>query len=170
MFGDDRDTVYKTSYADDEGTEALTNYLQHDNQTVRDRAGRPMSETDLEEFNEKADGKRNRHIIISPRDHANLSDRELDRGTREYMSEMIENRPTADYVYSVHDDKESGKDVHIPMTANDKQDLEMYPDDIKEERKRAHETYLDRGRQQTRSRENEQEQGRDQDRGNGRGR
>lgn len=56
MFGDDRDTVYKTSYADNEGTEALTNYLQHDNQTVRDRAGCPMSETDLEEFNERPTG------------------------------------------------------------------------------------------------------------------
>lgn len=90
------------------------------------------------------------------------------------MSEMIEDRPTADYVYSVHDDKESGKDVHIAMTANDKSDLEMYPDDIKEERQRAHETYLDRGREQTRSMENEQEQEQkhehehEHDRGNGR--
>lgn len=170
MHGDDRDTIYKTSYADDEGTEALTNYLQHDQQTVRDRAGRPMSKKEIEQFNEKADGKRNRHIIISPRDHDDLSDRELDRGTREYMSEMIEDRPTADYVYAVHDDKEHGKDVHIAMTANDKQDLEMYPDDIKRERKHAHETYFERGRQQQQTRENEQEHDHGRDRGNGRGR
>lgn len=100
MFGDDRDTIYKTNYADDEGTEALTNYLQHDQQAVRDRTGREMGKKDLEQFNDKAAGKRNRHIIISPRDHEELSDRELDRATRDYMSEMIEERPTADYVYS----------------------------------------------------------------------
>ncbi|WP_122088599.1 relaxase/mobilization nuclease domain-containing protein [Halalkalicoccus subterraneus] len=172
MHGDDRDTIYKTSYADDEGTEALTNYLQHDQQTVRDRTGRPMSKEEIEQFNDKAAGKRNRHIIISPRDHDDLSDRELDRGTREYMSEMIEDRPTADYVYAVHDDKEHGKDVHIAMTANDKQDLEMYPDDIKRERKHAHETYLEYGRDRTRENEQEpeQERARTRTRGNGRGR
>lgn len=167
MHGDDRDTIYKTSYADDAGTEALTNYLQHDRQEVRDRTGRPMSESDLEAFNDKAAGKRNRHIIISPRDHDDLSDRELDRGTRKYMSEMIEDRPTADYVYAIHDDKEHGKDVHIAMTANDKSDLEMYPDDIKRERTRAHEAYPKRERQREQELENEQEQGEQR---NGRGR
>lgn len=133
-----------------------------------------MSDKEIEQFNEKAEGKRNRHIIISPRDHDEFSKEELDRGTREYMSEMIEDRPTADYVYSVHDDKENGKDVHIAMTANDETDLEMYPDDIKRERKRAHETYLERGRQQQQTRMGEQEQQQEQqperDRGNGRGR
>lgn len=168
MFGDDRDTIYKTSYADDEGTEALTNYLQHDNQEVRDRTGRAMTDKEIEQFNEKAEGKRNRHIIISPRDHDVLSDRDLDRGAREYMSEMMEDRPTADYVYSVHDDKESGKDVHIAMTANDEADLEMYPDDIKRERKHAHETFLERGRQQEHTRENEQQQEQQQEHDRGR--
>ncbi|MDL5363897.1 relaxase [Halalkalicoccus sp. NIPERK01] len=157
MFGDDRDTIYKTSYRDEEGTEKLTNYLQHDDQAVRDRTGRAMTDKEIEQFNDKAAGKRNRHIIISPRDHADLTDRELDRATREYMSEMIEERPTADYVYAIHDDKESGKDVHIAMTANDKSDLEMYPDDIKRERKHAHESYLEFGRDRTRTHENEQQ-------------
>lgn len=68
------------------------------------------------------------------------------------------------YVYAVHDDKESGKDVHIAMTANDEADLEMYPDEIKRERKQAHETYLDRGRQQ----QQEHDRGRDLESGRGR--
>lgn len=164
MHGDARDTIYKTDYQDGTGTEKLTNYMSHDNQPVRDRTGREMSESELEQFNEKADGKRNRHIIISPRDHDNLSEQELDRSTRRYMRDMTEERPTADYVYSVHDDKENGRDVHIAMTANDKTDLEMYPNDIERERKRAHEHY----RQQ--EREREQEQQNDRDLGNGRGR
>ncbi|MCL7417971.1 MAG: relaxase [Halalkalicoccus sp.] len=172
MHGDDRDTIYKTSYRDDEGTEKLTNYLQHDNQKVRDRAGRAMSDREIEQFNDKAAGRRNRHIIISPRDHKELSDRELNRATREYMSEMIEDRPTADYAYAVHDDKEHGKDVHIAMTAGDKQDLEMYPDDIRRERKHAHEAYLEYGRDRIQEQEQEQEQEQQNDRGRdlGRGR
>lgn len=157
MFGDNRDTIYKTSYADGAGTDRLTNYLQHDTQEVRDRTGRAMTDSEIEAFNEKAAGKRNRHIIISPRDHDELTTEELDRETRAYMSEMIEERPTADYVYSVHDDKEGGKDVHIAMTANDKKDLEMYPDDIKRERKRAHEQYHERGRERRRKRERDRQ-------------
>ncbi|KYH23732.1 hypothetical protein HAPAU_42120 [Halalkalicoccus paucihalophilus] len=172
MHGDARDTIYKTDYADDAGTEKLTNYLQHDQQAIRDRTGRPMSKKEIEQFNEKAAGKRNRHIIISPRDHGERSDEDLDRATRRYMRDMTEERPTADYVYSVHDDKENGRDVHIAMTANDKTDLAMYPDDIERERKRAHETYLEYGRDRTRENEQElqQEQQNERTRGHGRGR
>lgn len=101
-----------------------------------------------------------------PRNHADLSDRELDRATREYMSDMIEERPTADYAYSIHDDKEDGKDVYIVMSATDKQNLEMYPDDIRRERANAHESYLEYGRDRTQ--EQEQEQGYDRDSGRGR--
>lgn len=170
MYGDDRDTIYKTNYRDSEGTEKLTNYLQHDGQAVRDRTGRPMSDKEIEQFNDTAAGRRNRHIIVSPCDHEELSDRELDRATREYMSEMIEDRPTADYVYSVHDDKEDGKDVHIAMTATDEQDLEMYPDDIRRERKQAHESYLEHGRDRAQEQEQEQQQEHGNDRDSGRAR
>lgn len=154
-FGDDRDTIYKTDYRDGAGTRKLTNYMAHDGQEVRDRTGRAMSEEELAQFNEKAEGRRNRHIVISPETDAEEFEKEqMDRATRRYVGDLLEDRPTADAVYSVHDDKaeENGKDVHIAMTATDRTDLEMYPDDIQQERKRAHERF-----EQRRHREREQE-------------
>ena len=108
MHGDDRDTIYKTDYRDGAGTRKLTNYMTHGDQEGRDRTGRPMSDDEIERFNEKAAGRRNRHIIISPAGHDKLERADLDRATRRYMSDMTEERPTADYVYSIHDDKENG--------------------------------------------------------------
>lgn len=148
MYGDDRDTVYKTDYRDNEGTGALTNYMQHDQQEIRDRAGREMSDEELDQFDARSEGQRNRHIIISPDNRHELSEQEMDRATREYMSEMVEDRPTADYVYAIHDDKEDEQDIHIAMTASDKDDLAMYPDDIREEQQRAHSRYQEQQEQE----------------------
>lgn len=156
-FGDARDTIYKTDYRDGAGTGKLTNYMGHDQQAVRDRAGREMTDEEIEQFNEKAAGKRNRHLILSPSNKAELSDRELDRATRQYMNDLTEDRPTADYVYSIHDDKER-RDIHVAMTADDRSDLEMYPDDIKRERQSAHETYREHQRGREQSQEQEQTQ------------
>lgn len=139
MFGDSRDTIYKTDYKDGAGTRKLTNYMSHDGQQVRDRTGRAMSDDEIAAFNEKAAGKRNRHIIISPSNRGDLSEEQLDRATRRYMRDMTEERPTADYVYAVHNDKPGEQDIHVAMTADDRTDLEMYPNDIERERERAHE-------------------------------
>ncbi|WP_211330710.1 relaxase/mobilization nuclease domain-containing protein [Halalkalicoccus subterraneus] len=158
MYGDDRDTVYKTDYRDNEGTGALTNYMSHDQQQIRDRAGREMSDEELDQFDARSEGQRNRHIIISPDNRHGLSEQEMDRATRAYMSEMVEDRPTADYVYAIHDDKEDEQDIHIAMTASDKTDLEMYPDDIREERQRAHSRYQEQQKEQQQEKEQEQEQ------------
>lgn len=157
MYGDDRDTVYKTDYRDNEGTGALTNYLQHDGHAVRDRAGREMTDEELDRFNDRSAGQRNRQLIISPANGNDLSQREFDRATREYMSEMIKDRPTADYVYSIHEDTEN-RHAQIAMTASDKSDLEMYPEDIREERERAHSRYQERQKEQEKEQEQQQEQ------------
>lgn len=158
--GDARDTIYKTDYKDGAGTRKLTNYMGHDGQPVRDRTGRDMSDDELERFNDRAEGRRNRHIILSPDNRHDLTDAELDRATRRYMSDLIEDRPTADYVYSIHDDKPGERDIHVAMTASDRTDLELYPDDIVQERERAHEHYqaIESGRGRSLDREQEQEQ------------
>lgn len=161
MHGDDRDTIYQTDYKDNEGTGALTNYLQHDGHKVFDRAGREMSDDELDRFNARSKGQRNRQLIISPANGNDLSRREFDRATREYMSEMVQDRPTADYVYAIHEDTEN-RHAQVAMTASDKDDLAMYPDDIREERQRAHELYQqrqkERQKQQQKQRERQQKQ------------
>ena len=143
-YRDGRDASALVNYLEREtGAADLLNYLDREDTTLRSAHGQPLSEAEREAFLDKS--RRHefvRDVIVSPENGADLSARELAQGTRATVNEFLEDRPTASYVYAVHEDTEHPH-VHVAMTG-ERRDLHMDREDIDQVRDRANERLVER--------------------------
>lgn len=151
-------TVYLNTTYREHGAGDLVTYIRRGDRSVADdvplknRAGRELSDSEIEGFIAKTERHNfERDIIISPENGADLSQRELERATRATMNEFTDGRPTASYVYAVHEDTEHPH-VHVAV-AGDKQDLYMDREDIMQTRDHANERFVEQHRERIRRRE-----------------
>lgn len=165
-------TILHTDY-DSGGASNLLNYLEREGSPLRDRTGRELTDEERERFVRKSERHNHqRQIVLSPANRHDLDDRDIDRATRKVMNEYAEDRPTADYVYTIHRDTEHPH-AQVAVTGQ-RRDLFMDREDIKETRERAHEHFMarshDHRHERGREREQQQEHERDRQRSHGRGR
>lgn len=144
------------------GAADLVEYIKYDRKQdkqrvpVRDHAGRDLEDADLKRFVEQSETKgMERHFIISPDPDAQMSAKELDRGTRRLLSDWRSARPSASYVYAIHSGGEKPH-VHAAVTGQER-DLWMDRDDVVEFREQARDAYREAERLPTREREQGQE-------------
>lgn len=154
--------VYKVDYSEGGGSEALLRYMDRGSPDLKDRAGRPMDDKDIERFVDKTESRHNgfrRHVILSPDPDSDLSREELDRAARRYGREFTEDKPSATYAYALWDEdeeRERGPHVHMAV-AGDREDLYMDRDDLTRERERLNEKFREQERQRDRTQQRERE-------------
>lgn len=157
------DTSYQRGAADD-----LLSYMERDGYQLETATGDEMSQEEKAEFIEKSEKHEfEREIIISP-ERDDLDDDELARSTRQTMTEFLEDQPTADYCYAVHNSDDDRGHVHVATTGDiDNGDLYMDSEDIQQFRDEiAAEKFQDRTLEERREQAQEQaeEQEQEQDR------
>jgi TfoX/Sxy family transcriptional regulator of competence genes len=157
----------------DHGAGQLTSYIGRDDHQLRNRRGEKLTEEERDQFIERSkEYQYERQIIISPEHGDELSRQELSLGARRSMREFSRDRPSAEYVYAVHQDTEHPH-AQIAVTGQ-KSDLWTDQDDLDRLKERAREQFREKQRTQTRERheqrqqEREQRQERDRDRGRSR--
>lgn len=147
------------------GAGNLVQYMRRDNEKaveLRDKAGRALSQEEVEQFVDKSAAYGfQRHIILSPDPAADYSGRELDRHTRATMREWRADRPSANYLYAVHREVENPH-AHVAATGKER-DLRMDKADITQLRERAREVFRERERVPQRERHPERESQRETD-------
>lgn len=159
-------TIVQTTYRDG-GATNLLDYMEREGSPLRDRTGRELSREQREKFVAKSERHNvQRDLIISPANGKELTDRDLDRGTRRTMREFTRDRRTATYAYAVHRDTEHPH-VHVAVTG-EKRDLYMDREDIAETREVAHEQYQTRSWNRERDLKQRLDRERDRDREQGR--
>lgn len=147
------DTDYQRGGAGD-----LMSYMERGDHTLRDSTGKEMTAAEKADFLEKSEEHEfERQIIIAP-ERDDLSDDQLHRSTRETMNEYLDDQPTADYCYAVHNSDDERAHVHVAATGDiDNGDLFMRRDDIRELRDEiAAEKFHDRDLEQRREQQAEQ--------------
>lgn len=161
----------------DHGAAQLTSYIGRDDHQLRNRRGEELTEEEREQFIERSkEYQYERQIIISPENGDELSRQELSLGARRSMREFSRDRPSAEYVYAVHQDTEHPH-AQIAVTGQ-KSDLWTDQDDLDRLKERAREQFREKQRTQTRQRHEQRQQereqrqerdhGRDRDRGRSR--
>lgn len=128
------------------GAQDLTNYIKKDGEErveVRTPSGRAATPEEWQEFHEYSEKcEFERHIIINPDPDADWSGEDLDRKTREMMSDLREERSTMRYLYSVHDTEKAADHKHVHVAAAGKErDMEMWPDDLRDLEEEAREAF-----------------------------
>jgi len=149
------------------GAGQLVSYLGRENHKLRNRRGEQLTEKERERFVERSQAyEYERQIIISPERGDELSKEQLSLGARRSMREFVRDRPSAEYVYAVHQDTEHPH-AQIAVTGQ-KSDLWTDQEDLEQLKDRAREQFRERERRRTRDRqrdrEREQEHERDQER------
>lgn len=131
----------ETNYRPDGDCSALVNYIDKA-QGVRNRRGEKLDEQEKNEFVRWSKSQEmNRQVVISPDPDAGeqLSNEQLSLHTRETMSEYLDDRQEASYVYSIHQDTDVPH-AQVAM-AGSRDSLEMYQDEIEEMRQTAEEKF-----------------------------
>ncbi len=161
--------IVHTSYRE-HGAGDLVRYIGRDANALRDRAGRELSDREIRAFVAQSEQHGfERDLILSPDRGDELSERELERATRETVAgwerESDRSRGSARWCYAVHQDTDHTH-VHVAMTGT-KHDLYMDRDDIEQVRERGREQFREQEREAEREQQREQarEQARDQSRG-----
>lgn len=132
-------TIIKTSYRD-YGAANILAYIARDDHAVKDRAGRELSVGEQADFVAQSEDREfEREMIISPEEGEELTERELELRTRQTMREFCEDRPSARYVYAVHDDSDHVHS-HVVLTG-EREDLYMDRGDIRRVRERANDRF-----------------------------
>ena len=156
----------------DHGAGQLLSYIGRDDHQLHNRRGEPLTDTEREQFIERSrEYEYERQIIISPEHADELSTEQLSLGTRRSMREFCRDRPSADYVYAVHQDTEHPH-TQIAVTGQ-KSDLWTDQDDLNRLKERAREQFREPQRTRTRERhrshkpEREREIQRDRDQSRG---
>jgi hypothetical protein len=150
----------------DHGAGQLTSYIGRDDHQLRNRRGEPLDEEEREQFIERSKQYQyERQIIISPERGDELSRQELSVGARRSMREFSRDRPSAEYVYAVHQDTEHPH-AQIAVTGQ-KSDLWTDQDDLDRLKERAREQFREKQRTQTRQRHEQRQQEREQQRERG---
>lgn len=153
-------TIVKTSYRDHSAASLLA-YIGRNEMLIKDRAGQELSLGEQAQFVEQSeDYGFERETIISPKRGEELSEREFEFRTRQTMREFTEDRPSARYVYAVHDDSDHVH-AHVALTGHH-DDLYMDRSDIPHVRGRATDRFRDAERAAQRSRDQDQDQERTQ--------
>jgi len=133
---------------------------------LRNRYGEPMSDEERTEFIERSrDYSHEKQLVLSPANGHELSVEELSRMARRNVSDLVADRPSADYCYAIHRDTEHPH-VQVALTGTIS-DLYVSPDERDRHRERAREQFREREYQHRRAREQkrERERGRKRDRG-----
>lgn len=153
----------------DHGAGQLTSYIGRDDHQLRNRRGEKLDEQEREQFIDRSqEYQYERQIIISPENGDELSKQELSLGARRSMREFCRDRPSADYVYAVHDDTEHPH-AQVAVTGQ-KSDLWTDQDDLDRLKERAREQFREKQRARTRERHKERQQHREQRQERGRDR
>ena len=153
----------------DHGAGQLTSYIGRDDHQLRNRRGEPLNREEREEFIERSQKyEYERQIIISPEHGDELSRQELSLGARRSMREFCRDRPSAEYVYAVHEDTEHPH-AQVAVTGQ-KSDLWTDQDDLDRLKDRAREQFREQQRTRTRERHEERQQERDRRHDHDRGR
>ena len=144
----------------DHGAGQLTSYIGRDDHQLRNRRGEKLDKQEREKFIERSQKyEYERQIIISPENGDELSKRELSLGARRSMREFCRDRPSAEYVYAVHQDTEHPH-AQIAVTGQ-KSDLWTNQDDLNRLKERAREQFREQQRTRTRERHQERRQQRE---------
>ena len=140
------------------GADDLLNYIDYEETPLRSAHGQPLSDPEREAFIEKSRKHEFvRDMIVSPENGRDLSARELSQGVRSTMNDFLEDRPTASYIYALHEDTDNPH-AHVALTG-ERRDLYMNREDIGQVRDHANEQLVEQ--YQHRSRSHEQDQGHD---------
>ena len=144
------------------GADDLLNYMDREETSLRSAHGQPLSNGEREAFIQKSERHQFvRDVIVSPENGQDLSARELAQGVRSTMNDFIEDRPTASYVYALHQDTEHPH-AHVALTG-ERRDLFMDRDDIEHVREHANEQLVERFHHRSQNHQQEYEQVQDQD-------
>ena len=127
------DTSYRTS-----GASALVNYIEKD-QPLRNSAGRELSEREVNEFVRKSEQHQfERELQIVPNPYADVSQSQLERETRRYISQFVdETHSSVRAAYAIHEDN-GVLHAHVALTGR-RSDLFMDAEDISQARDRLEE-------------------------------
>jgi TfoX/Sxy family transcriptional regulator of competence genes len=148
------------------GAGQLTSYIGRDDHQLRNRRGKKLGDDEREKFIERSQQyEYERQIIISPEHGDELSREQLSLGARRSMREFCRDRPSAEYVYAVHQDTEHPH-AQIAVTGQ-KSDLWTDQDDLDRLKERAREQFRERQRARTRQRHKQRQQEREQQRERG---
>jgi hypothetical protein len=130
---------------------------------LRNRYGEPMSDEERTEFIERSrDYSHEKQLVLSPANGHELSDEELSRMARRNVSDLVADRPSADYCYAIHRDTEHPH-VQVALTGT-RSDLYVSPDERDRHRERAREQFREREYQHRRAREQKRERERERTR------
>lgn len=134
---------------------------------VYNRAGRPMTEFEREQFIERAEN--NDYVQrwqVSPPNGNDLSRDDLRRETRRVADDYTQGKNSSRVAYAVHTDQDGPNHAHVLITGHESE-MRMGRDDINQTRTNAHERMTANERYRTRHREREQEHDHDHDRDRG---
>ena len=122
------DTSYRNS-----GASALVSYIQKDH-PLRNSAGRELSDEEIRGFVRKSKHHQfEREIQIAPNPYADVSQSQLERETRRYLGEFVdEAHSTVQAAYAIHDDN-GVLHAHVALTGR-RSDLFMDAEDISQAR------------------------------------
>jgi hypothetical protein len=145
--------IVKTDFRDSDAGN-LVDYIQRDRSQdavesapIQNRAGRELSETEVDQFVDKSrDLEFQRHIIVSPDPNGQYTPEEVSANTRELMNREVGHQPTTNYVYAVHRDTDFPH-AHVAVTGRE-QELAMDRTDLESVRERAADIYNERERAQ----------------------
>ena len=163
--------VARVNYRRD-GAGDLVRYIERgDDRDLRNEAGRSLSDREVDRFIDRSQQRGfTRSVVLSIPDHADenpwLSDRQVERETRQTMNDQLRDAPGARYVYGVHEDTDH-RHAHIALTGPER-DLTWTRDDLDRLRERADERFIERHRDRPLDREREREQNREIERDRGR--
>jgi Zn-finger nucleic acid-binding protein len=151
----------------DHGAGQLTSYIGRDDHQLRNRRGEKLDDKEREKFiGRSQEYEYERQIIISPERGDELSKEQLSLGARRSMREFCRSRPSADYVYAVHQDTEHPH-AQIAVTGQ-KSDLWTDQEDLDRLKERAREQFREKQRTQTRDRHKDRERQPKRERGHDR--
>lgn len=171
---------FNVSNLDGDETRGKMNYISRDSEqeqakgreqvSVHNRAGRPMSEREREQFIEHAESHDYcQRWQVSPPNGNDLSRDELRKETRRVVEDYTRDKSTSRVAYAVHTDQEGPNHAHVLVAGNERE-LRMDREDIEQTRTNAHERMTENERYRQRRREHRQENDRGRDLRGGRGR
>lgn len=130
---------FSTNYRE-HGARQLVTYLKKD-RGLENRFGESMAADEIETFIERSEAYGfEREVILSPENRHELSDAQFSLATRQLMSDVCTDRPTATYCFAIHRDTDHPH-VHVALTGT-KRDLRIDQQGCDQLREQAQEQYF----------------------------
>lgn len=145
------------------GAGDLVKYIRRDRDPNRDQrvplrnpTGREMSDSEVSDFiGQSRQFGFERHYIVSPNPEAGYTAQEVSENTRQLMRDELLEKPTANYLYAVHDDS-CYTHAHVAATGRE-EELRMDRREIQRLRSRARSQFREEERLKERDVDREQE-------------